>query len=91
MSAVPEALAAYEKSLDISRRLAKADPSDIRSQRTLSISYEKLGDLSLQIGVVPNAVNYYQKCHEIRMHLVKVDPTDTQAQRDLAFSFGKRR
>ncbi|MBM3969526.1 MAG: tetratricopeptide repeat protein [Planctomycetes bacterium] len=40
---VTEALAAYQKGLEISQKLAAADPSDAQAQRDLVFSHAKLG------------------------------------------------
>jgi serine/threonine protein kinase len=41
------ALSLYRRSFDIAERLAASDPTDAQAQRDLSISYNKLGDVSL--------------------------------------------
>jgi tetratricopeptide (TPR) repeat protein len=77
------------RSFDISERLAASDPTDAEAQRDLSISYDKLGDVSLQTGAVQEAVDSYRKALDIRERLAASDPTDAQAQRDLMVSHYK--
>ena len=71
----------------IAQRLASADPTDTRAQRDLSISYSRLGDVSLQAGQVQQAVDYFKKDLEIAQSLASADPTDAQGQRDLFVSY----
>ena len=42
------ALAAYQESLDIARKLAAQDQGNARAQRDVSVSLERLGDVKLQ-------------------------------------------
>jgi tetratricopeptide (TPR) repeat protein len=76
---VQEAVDSYRKALDIRERLAASDPTDAQAQRDLSVSYNKLGDVSLQTGAVQDAVDSYRKALDIRERLAASDPTDAQA------------
>jgi Flp pilus assembly protein TadD len=87
---VSAAREAYQKSLDISLKLAQADPTNAQAQRDLSVSYNKLGDVNLQLGNVPAAREAYQKGLDIFLKLVQADPTNAEAQSDLAYSLLKR-
>ena len=44
------ALAAYQESLDIARRLAAQDPGNALAQRDMAVSLDKVGDVKLQAG-----------------------------------------
>ena len=78
---------AYQQAFDIAQKLAAADPTDAQAQRDLSISYDKLGNVSLQAGQVTEALTLYQKALEISQKQAAADPTDAQAQSDLVVSF----
>jgi hypothetical protein len=41
-------LEAYQQSLEISQRLASADPMNTQAQRDVSVSLKHLGDVQLQ-------------------------------------------
>ncbi|MDX2103496.1 MAG: toll/interleukin-1 receptor domain-containing protein [Alphaproteobacteria bacterium] len=83
------ALAAYQESLEISRRLASANPNDGQAARDLSVSLSRLGDLYLRRGAEGDsaaALEVYQESLEIRRRLAATDPSDGQAARDLSAS-----
>jgi tetratricopeptide (TPR) repeat protein len=86
---VTEALRAYEKGLEISQKLAAADPTDAQAQRDLSLSYLKLGHVQLQSGQVTEALRSFEKSLEIRQKLAATDPTNAQAQTDLHVSYDR--
>jgi serine/threonine protein kinase/class 3 adenylate cyclase/Flp pilus assembly protein TadD len=77
----------YERAFQIDQQLAAEDPTDVQAQRDLSVSYERLGDVSLQAGQVAEALGHYQKLLEISQKLAVADPTDAQAQRDLSVAY----
>jgi tetratricopeptide (TPR) repeat protein len=83
------ALALCRRSFGIMERLAASDPTDTQAQRDLSVSYSRLGDVSLQTGPVQEAVDSYRKALDISERLAESDPTDAQAQRDLSVSYEK--
>ena len=53
---LPAALIAYQASLTIGDRLAKADPGNTGWQRDLSVSYDKIGDVQVAQGNLPAAL-----------------------------------
>jgi hypothetical protein len=55
----------------------------------LSVSYNKLGDVTLQLGQSDTALKSYQDGLEISRKLAEADPRDAQAQRDLSISYNK--
>src|SRR5258708_11055325 len=77
------------RSHDLARRLAQADPRDARAQRDLSVSYNKLGDVTLQFRQAKEAICFYQMDLDVSQRLAQADPRDAQAQRDLSVSYNK--
>ena len=69
--------------------LATSDPNNSQSQGDLSISYGKLGDVSLRTGATAKSLKYYQKGLDAREALARTDPDDSQAQRDLSVLYSK--
>ena len=51
-----QALQFYQKGLELSEALAKADPNDAQARRDLSVSYNRLGDVHLQLGDTDKAL-----------------------------------
>ena len=83
------ALSAYQASLDIAERLARADPSNAGWQRDLSVSHEKIGDLRQARGDLDGALSAYQASLDIRERLARADPSNAGWQRDLFVSYYK--
>ncbi|MCP4698726.1 MAG: tetratricopeptide repeat protein, partial [Gammaproteobacteria bacterium] len=79
----------YQKALEISERIAAADPSSAAAQRDLSVSYERLGDVQISLGNTDAALAHYQKALEIRERLAAADLSSAAAQRDLSMSYKK--
>ena len=69
-----EALKAYQDSLAIRDRLAKADPGNAGWQRDLSVSYDKIGDVLVAQGNLAEALKSYQDSLAITDRLAKADP-----------------
>ncbi len=78
---------AYQQGMEISRRLAQADPTKARAQLGLGVSYDKLGDVAQKEGDLKAAREAYQQSMEISRRLAQADPTNAQAQRDLSVSY----
>ncbi len=55
-------------------------------QRDLSISFNKLGDVSVESGELTAARVYFADGLTIRKQLAQADPTNAQMQRDVAVS-----
>jgi tetratricopeptide (TPR) repeat protein len=87
--AVEVARRLQERANAIFQALAKADPNNAQAQRDLSISYNKLGDVQLQLGATDKALGMYQKGLDVRLTLAKADLNNAQAQRDLSISYSK--
>ena len=86
---VDAARKAYEQSLAIRERLAKADPANSGWQRDLSVSYSKLGDVEVAAGKLDAARKAYEQSLAIAERLAKADPANSGWQRDLSVSYGK--
>ena len=65
------ALAAYEESLAIFRKLAEADKGNTEWQRDISVSLNKLGDLKLRAGDAAGAVAAYEESLAIARKLAE--------------------
>jgi Flp pilus assembly protein TadD len=46
----------YEEAHELARRLAEADPQNAQAQRDLSVSLNKLGDVTRQLGKTREAL-----------------------------------
>jgi Flp pilus assembly protein TadD len=67
-------------------QLAEADPKNAQTQRDLSISFERLGD----VAAAPAAARrFYEQELEIRRNLAEADPENAEAQRALADSYAR--
>ena len=71
------------------RKLAEADETSAQMQRDLSISYDRLGDVSVAAGDLAGAKRYFEQGLAIRRKLAEADETNAQMQRDLAVSYAK--
>ncbi|MCC0011973.1 MAG: toll/interleukin-1 receptor domain-containing protein [Rhodobiaceae bacterium] len=80
------ALAAYEESLAISRKLLMHDPEVAKWQRGLSISLNKVGETRLKQGDAKGALEVYEESLVIRRKRARAARENTQSQRDLAVS-----
>ncbi len=85
-SATQTALNLYTRSLAICEALAKADPGSDYAKRELSASYQRIGDVHLQLGATSKALEAYHKIRELSEALAKADPNDADAKRDLSIA-----
>ena len=70
------ALKSYRDDLAITEKLAKRDPTNAGWQRSLSISYEKVGDVLSAQGDLAGALKSYRDDLAIAEKLAKQDPTN---------------
>lgn len=63
---------------------AAADPANTEWQRDLSVSREKLGNVTAAAGDLDTARGHYQASLDIRVKLAAADPANTQKQSDLS-------
>ena len=66
--------------------MAAADPLSAQGKRDLSISYNKLGDASLELGDTTAAKQYFEKFLKLSEQLAAAEPLSARAKRDLSIS-----
>ena len=59
------------------------------ARRDLSVSYDSLGNVSLQLGDLKAAREYFKKYLNLSEQLARQDPDSTQARRDLSVSYDR--
>jgi tetratricopeptide (TPR) repeat protein len=64
-------------------------PEDASLQRSLSVSYEKLGDLHRALGNTDLAGHFFENSLSIIKHLADAEPDRADLQRDLSVSYNK--
>jgi hypothetical protein len=70
--------------LAIAERLAAADPANAQTQRDLSVSYNKLGDVMSAVGNLAEAERLFRDGLATAERLAAADPANAQTQRDLS-------
>jgi tetratricopeptide (TPR) repeat protein len=83
------ALAAYQESLAIGRKLAAQDKGNAQAQRDVSVSFNKVGDMKRRGGDQAGALGAYQESLDIRRKLAAQDQGNAEAQADLVVSLYK--
>jgi hypothetical protein len=83
------ALAAFEESLAIRRKLAGNDPANADAQRGVTLSLDRIGDMRAVEGDRAGALLAYREGLEIRRRLAAADPTNAQQDSDLVISLAK--
>ena len=78
--------AVYEESLIIRRKLAVSDPANAGSQRGLSVSLDRVGNVRLAAGDRGGALSVYEESLTIRRKLAASDPANAGWQRDVSVS-----
>ncbi len=73
------------------KQLAARDPNNAEWQRDLSVSYNKIGDISAARGDRDGALKAYKDGLDIRKQLAARDPNNAEWQRDLSVSYNDRR
>jgi len=82
-----KALATYQISHDILKQLAQQNPQNIEVQRSLSVSYTKLGEVAMRQDRKPAALKAYQQALTIDKKRVQQNPDDNQAQHELSLDY----
>ena len=76
------------KGMEIRERLLKLKPDDVSVERSLMISYGRMGDIVggafENLGDPKAALDYYRKCISIAQHMLAKDPENNMARSDLA-------
>jgi tetratricopeptide (TPR) repeat protein len=84
-----QALAVYEESKLIRKRLAVTDPNNADWQRYLAASLEKIGDIKAVQGNLAGALAAYKEGKQIFERLTTRDPNNANWRRDLAVSLNQ--
>jgi hypothetical protein len=83
------ALAAYQESLDIRRKLAAQDQGNPQAQRDVAVNLDKIGDVKRRGGDQAGPLAAYRESLDITRKLAALDRGNAQAQADLVFSLYK--
>lgn len=78
------ALAAYQASLSIAKRLVADDPKEVPIQRDLFLDYENVGRILLKQHRIDAAADAYRASLAIAERLAAADPADASLQQDLS-------
>ncbi len=85
----PRALDRYRDALSLVQRAGARDPADSSTQRAISISLNKIGDVLLATDDIPGALEHYRASLAVIQTLVARDATNTLWQRDLSISHAR--
>ncbi len=80
------ALDQYGRGQALVQALIARDPENAEWQRDLSVSYDRVGDISAARGDRDGALKAYEGGLEIAKRLAATDPANVEWQRDLAIS-----
>ncbi len=83
------ALSAYQQALELSTRLAQADPSNASWQRDVSVSHNKVGDVLSDQGDLAGALSAYQQALALSTRLAQAGPSNASWQRDLSVALNR--
>jgi tetratricopeptide (TPR) repeat protein len=73
----------------ILKQVLTADPTSAKKQLNLSLSFNKLGNVSMAADDLAGARDYYEQSLAIRRTLADADPDSVEKQRYLAIAFRK--
>ena len=79
-----EALAIYEQSLTLRRRLAKIDPRNSQWPRDAAYFLERIGDEYRKVGMNQRAIAAYEESLTVWRHLAKIDRRNPQLQLNIS-------
>ena len=85
----PGAFKPYSAGLVIIDLLARSDPRNADSQRELSVSYEKIGDVQVAQGDLTGALTSYRDSFAIIDRLVTARPKNAEWRRHISISYDK--
>jgi len=80
-----EALAAYQESLDIGRKLAAQDPGNAEAQRDAFVSLTKVASMKLANDDRDTALSFFKQALSIAERLEATDTSNPQARSDLVW------
>jgi hypothetical protein len=81
-----EALDVYLKTVEITDSLNKANPDDVRSQRSFAVAVRDVGQVNEAKGDFPAAIAAYVRSVAIMQHVLKTNPDRISEQEFLAVS-----
>jgi tetratricopeptide (TPR) repeat protein len=84
-----KALEFFEKDLEITKKLAALEPTNVSFAHDLAISYSKLGEVYTAQGNTPKALEYFEKYNEITKKLTALEPNNVSFAHNLAISYEK--
>jgi len=87
--AIATANASYEEALSVSIDVFRREQDDVRWQRELSWTFNKVGDARMQRKVFAAALDVYDKGLCTRRYMASRDDKNTLWRRDIAFSLEK--
>jgi len=82
-----DALPLAQQAFEIFKKLSQQAPDNTRYQRSLSVSYNKLGNIQLRLGNTQAALTHYQASLELDKKLSQQEPGNTKFQRGLSMSY----
>jgi len=86
------ALSIFQRTLAVTDKLHRANPSSAQAGRDVSVSLNKLADFLAargQPGDAAQALAHYQRSLEVREQLLRDNPSSAQAARDVSVSLNK--
>jgi tetratricopeptide (TPR) repeat protein len=87
--AVEAARISYEEALNISLDVIRREPDEVRWQRELSWTFNKVGNIRTRLKQFSDALVVYEKGLCIRRYMSSRDDKNTLWKRDIAFSLEK--
>src|SRR5262245_9172823 len=83
------ALAMYEESLILRRRLATIDPCNTQWQRDAAYFLDRIGDEYRKVGMNQKAIATYEQSLAVWRHLAKIDRRNTELQVNISVCLDK--
>ncbi|PON18178.1 hypothetical protein C2W62_09260 [Candidatus Entotheonella serta] len=83
------ALHTYRQGLSLIEQLVAAEPTNIDRQWDLSVSYNRVGDAQVELGLSMDGLLVYRAALEIRERLAEMHSDNTVLQTDLVVSYWK--
>jgi tetratricopeptide (TPR) repeat protein len=83
------ALAIYEESLTLRRRLAEIDPHNNQWQRDSAFFLDRIGDEYRKVGMRERAIAAYEESLAVWRHLAKIDRRNPQLQLNISVCLDK--
>lgn len=84
-----EALQAYQRGLELAKKVYRSDPNNIDAQNRLAVIHEKMGDIWVERGSFNTALADYEAGLEMNKQLTQRDPNKDEWQLNLSISYNK--